>query len=185
MPFSHVAAGSPRQLTGGLKSPTRQPPAPKRFGDGAPPRPCTGGFTLNTFTVNGFIPPVDALRHGRSRKPFRMRRYEKCACKCPGIRTYKNKGLKLPWNEYLQKNRVGAPPPCFRRLCLLVCSQQRRRWSPWVPILGVGARLGLSGPLGQAKQKATRSSMGNASHAAPVAGQEAPWRHRLSAFACV
>ena len=81
-----------------------------------------GGFTLNRFTGNGFtlnkvhreefIVPVDALRHGRSLKPFRMRRYEKWTRKSLGIRTYKNKGLKLPWNEYLQKN-PGGPPPCL------------------------------------------------------------------------
>ena len=116
-PFSH--------FRGGLKSPTRQ----SRSGDGAPPLPCAGGFTLNGFTlnrftlngfilnrftvngfiVNGFIPPVDALRHGFSRKPFRMRRYEKCACKCPGIRSYKNKGLKLLWNQHLQKKPGDSP----------------------------------------------------------------------------
>ena len=68
-------------------------------------------FTVNGFTVNGFILPVDRLRRGRSRKPFRMRRYEKCACKCPGIGTYKNKGLKLPWNQHLQKKPGGGAPP--------------------------------------------------------------------------
>ena len=94
MPFSHVAAGSPRQSTGGLKSPTRQ----SRSGDGAPPLPCIGGLTLNPsslrvnrFTVNGFIPPGDALGHGRSLNPFRMRRYEKCARNSPGIRSYKKR----------------------------------------------------------------------------------------------
>ena len=88
----------------------------------------TGGFTLNGFTLNkvhceGFISPVDAFRHGRSRKPFRMRRYEKCARKSLGIRTYKNKGLKPSWNEHLQKNPGG--PPSFAssdssRFCLLL-----------------------------------------------------------------
>ena len=43
------------------------------------------------------------------RKPFRMRRCKKCACNCPRIRTYKNKGLKPSWNEHLQKNPVGGP----------------------------------------------------------------------------
>ena len=66
----------------------------------------TGGFTVNPsrlrvngFTVNGFISPVDALGHVHCGNPFRIRRYKKCACKCPGIRSYKNKGLKLPWNQ--------------------------------------------------------------------------------------
>ena len=112
MPFTHVA--------GGLKSPTRQ----SRSGDGAPPLPCTGGFIVNGFTLNGltgngftvdgFTAPVDVLRHGRCRKPFRMRRYEKRARKSFGIRTYKNKGLKVSWNEQLQKNRGGPPLlPCL------------------------------------------------------------------------
>ena len=55
MPFNHSR--------GGLKSPTRQ----SRSGDGAPPLPCNDGFT-----VTGFIVPVEARRHGRSRKPFRI-----------------------------------------------------------------------------------------------------------------
>ena len=112
MPFSH--------FRGRLKSPTRQ----SRPGDGAPPPPCIDGFTVNGFTldgftvngftlnrstVNGFIPPVDGHRHGRSRKSFRMRRYEKSARKSFEIRTCKNKGLKVSWNEQLQKNR-GVPP---------------------------------------------------------------------------
>ena len=78
MPFSH--------FRGGLKSPTCQ----SRSGDGAPPLPCTGGFTLNGFTVNpsrlrvngftvnGFIPPVDALRHGRSRRSEERRVGKEC-----------------------------------------------------------------------------------------------------------
>ena len=81
MPFSH--------FRGGLK----------------PPLPCTGGFTLN-----GFTPPVDALRHVRSRKPFRMCSCEKCVRNSPAICTCKTIGLKLPWNQHLEKNRGGAPP---------------------------------------------------------------------------
>ena len=78
-----------------------------------------GGFTVNPskLRVNGFIPPGDALRHGRSRKPFRMRRYEKSARKSFEIRTYKNKGLKVSWNEQLQKNR-GVPPRASLPQCL-------------------------------------------------------------------
>ena len=50
-------------------------------------------------------------------KFFRMCTYEKCACKSPGMRTYEIIGLKVSWNEYLQKNPGGPPPslpPCSR-----------------------------------------------------------------------
>ena len=78
MLFSHFG--------GGLKSPTRQ----SRSGDGAPPRHSTGGFTLN-----GFTPPVDALRHGRYRKPFTICSYEKCARNSLAICTYKSLDLNF------------------------------------------------------------------------------------------
>ena len=85
MPFSH--------FRGGLKPPLRS----------------TGGFTLNGFIVNGFTPPVDALRHGRSRKPFTICSCEKCARNSPGMCSCKNKRLKLPWNQHLQKPPGGYP----------------------------------------------------------------------------
>ena len=106
MPFSHSR--------GGLKRPL----------------PCIGGFTVNRFTVDGFTlnrftvngftvngstPPGDALGHVHSLKPFRMRRYEKCARNSRTICTYKNKGLKLPWNQHLQKGG-WHPPPCLPSL---------------------------------------------------------------------
>ena len=108
MPCSH--------FRGGLKSPTRQ----SRSGDGAPPLPCVDGFTLNgfplnRFTVNGFIPPVDGLRHGRSRKPFRICSCEKCVRKCCGICSYKTKDLNFPGINTYKKSRGGAPPPCHSR----------------------------------------------------------------------
>ena len=77
-----------------------------------PPVASTGrsGFTVNPskVRVNGFIVPVDARQHGRSRKSFRIRRYEKAARKSFEIRTYKNKGLKLPWNQHLQKASIPS-----------------------------------------------------------------------------
>ena len=108
MPLSH--------FRGGLKSPTRQ----SRSGDGAPPLPCTGGFTLNRFTVNGFTvngftPPVDALRHLRSRKPFAICTCKKCARNSPAICTYKSKDLNFPGINSYKKHRGGVPPlsPCI------------------------------------------------------------------------
>ena len=99
MPFSHSR--------GGLKSPARQ----SRSGDGAPPLPCTGGFT-----VKGFIVPVDARQHGRSRKPFGICSCEKCARNSPGICSYKTKDLNFPGINTYKKQGVGAPPfwpPCL------------------------------------------------------------------------
>jgi len=40
-------------------------------------------------------------------KSFTMRTYEKRPCKSLTIRTYKITGLKLPWNEHLQKTPGG------------------------------------------------------------------------------
>ena len=100
MPFSH--------FRGGLKSPTHQ----SRSGDGAPPLPCGGGFTMSGFTLNGFsvnrfFPPVDGLLHGRSRKPFRICSCEKCARNSSAFCTYKSLDLKSPGiNTY--KNRGGG-----------------------------------------------------------------------------
>jgi hypothetical protein len=48
-------------------------------------------------------------------KSFTMRTYEKRACKSLTICTYKITGLKLPWNEHLQKTPGGrGPPPAIR-----------------------------------------------------------------------
>ena len=158
MPFTHVASGLPRQLTGGLKSPTRQ----SRSGDRAPPLPCIDGFTVNPsklrvngltgnpsrlrvngFTLNkvhreGFTVPVNARQHGRSRKPFRMRRYEKCARKSFEIRTYKNKGLKVSWNEQLQK--TGGYPPCFLASAVLLLLSPTKVHNAWKTSLYTWAR---------------------------------------------
>jgi len=41
-------------------------------------------------------------------KSFRMHCYEKRACKCFGMHCYKIIGLKVPWNEYLQKKAGGG-----------------------------------------------------------------------------
>ncbi len=100
-----------------------------------PPRHSSGGFTLtcpeprrNRFTVftlscegNGFISPVDALRHGRSPKPFRICTCKKCACNSLGICTCKNKGLKVPWNQHLQKMPGGTPLLCLLYLLCFPC----------------------------------------------------------------
>ena len=126
MPFSHSRAGQEPALH------------------------CTGGFTLNRFTVNGFtvnpsslrvngftpplatgrggfIPPVDALRHGRSRKPFRICSYEKCARNSPGICSYKSKDLNSPGICSYKKHR-GVPPSCF--LASVAFSHSQRRGAP-------------------------------------------------------
>jgi len=63
----------------------------------------------------------DALAHARARKPFGMRSYEKCARNPFGIRSYKIIGLKVPWNQHLQK-RVGHP-----------CRQGCRRYEKFPP----------------------------------------------------
>ena len=84
MPFSHSC--------GGLK----------------PPLHPSGRLTLNRFTMNGFIPPVDALRHGRSRKPSTICSYEKRARNSPGICSYKTEDLNFPGiNSY--KKTGGGP----------------------------------------------------------------------------
>ena len=91
-----------------------------------PPLPCNGGFT-----VNGFIPPVDALRHGRSHKPFGICSCEKCAGNSSGICTYKSLDLKsIAINTY--KKQGGGTPlaPCLPCLCLLVGSLQRGSLCP-------------------------------------------------------
>ena len=79
MPFTH--------FRGGLKPPLRR-----------------GGFT-----VNGFIPPVDALRHVRSRKPFRICSSEKRARNSPLICTHKSLDLNCPGINSYKKHRGGTP----------------------------------------------------------------------------
>ena len=88
-----------------------------------PPLACNGGFT-----VNGFIPPVDALRHGRPHKPFGICSCEKSAGNWPGICTYKSLDLKSIGINTYKKHWGGVPPlpPCLRCLCLFVCSLTRR-----------------------------------------------------------
>ena len=54
----------------------------------------------------------DALPHVCAGKPFRIRTYEKCARKAFGICTCKIIGLKVSWNEHLQK-MWRCPPPCL------------------------------------------------------------------------
>ncbi len=61
------------------------------------------GFHPPRFTVSGgrilFVSEVGGLAPVLSRKPFRIRTYEKCARKSPAIRSYKIIGLKVHWNE--------------------------------------------------------------------------------------
>ena len=80
MPFSH--------FRGGLK----------------PPLACDRGFT-----VNGFITPVDGLRHGRSHKPFGICSCKKCLGNCPGICTYKSLDLKSIGINTYKKHGGGTP----------------------------------------------------------------------------
>ncbi len=75
----------------------------------------------------------------RTSKSFPMHSYEKCAHKSFGIRSYAIVGLKVPWNEYLQKKRwVGgqrdqkasflAAPKCAALHSVPPGSARRRRF---------------------------------------------------------
>src|SRR5207245_370711 len=50
----------------------------------------------------------DALSHAHAYKSFGIRTYEKCFRKSFGMRSCKIIGLKVPWNEHLQKNWGGG-----------------------------------------------------------------------------
>ena len=86
-----------------------------------PPLPCDGGFT-----VNGFIPPLDGLPHGRSHKPFGI-----CSCKIFSVTPLesvltKSLDLKSIGINTYKKHCGGVPSfPPARDPCLLVCSLQR------------------------------------------------------------
>ena len=56
----------------------------------------------------GSIPPVDALRHGRSRKPFRICSCEKCARNSLAICTYKSLDLNFPGINSYKKMAGGG-----------------------------------------------------------------------------
>ena len=154
MPSSH--------LPGGLKSPTRQ----SRSSDGAPPRHCTGGFT----------PPVDALRHGRSRKPFTICSYEKCARKSLAMCTYKLLDLKV-FGISSYRKPGGVPPPCFPACDVFVCLFALNndvaglfRCRPWAWVRGSDYQV-LSA---RARKKQHAAAWGNASHAAPRLAKKRP-----------
>ena len=53
-------------------------------------------------------------------KFFRMRTYEKCACKSPGMCTYEIIGLKVLLNEHLQKIGGGVGAARIRCITSLV-----------------------------------------------------------------
>ena len=63
------------------------------------------------FTVNGFIVPVDARRHGRSRKPFGICSCKKRARNSPGMCSYKTKHLNFPEINTYKKMAVGGDAP--------------------------------------------------------------------------
>ena len=54
--------------------------------------------------------PVDAIRHGRSRKPFGICSCEKCARKSPAICTYKSLDLNFFGINTYKKTGVGGHP---------------------------------------------------------------------------
>ncbi len=54
--------------------------------------------------------PGTGLPTSRTHKSFALHSYEKRACKPSGIRSYAIVGLKVPWNEYLQKKGGGWRP---------------------------------------------------------------------------
>src|SRR5437879_13036818 len=49
----------------------------------------------------------DALSHAHAYNSFRIRTYEKCFRKSFGMRSCRIIGLKVPWNEHVQK-KVGG-----------------------------------------------------------------------------
>ena len=72
-----------------------------------------------------------ALSHLHARKPFRIRTCEKRRCKSSGIPTYKIIGLKIPWNQHLQK-KVGVgvsrlPPFSLSTCCPASLKAARKR----------------------------------------------------------
>src|SRR2546427_801957 len=72
-----------------------------------------------------------ALSPLHARKPFRIRTCEKRRCKSSGIRTYRIIGLKIPWNQHLQK-RVGVgvsrlPPFSLSTYCPASLKAARKR----------------------------------------------------------
>src|SRR5437879_1368550 len=77
----------------------------------------------------------DALPHVCAGKPFGIRSYEKCFRKPFRMCSYKIIGLKVSWNEQLQKNR-GLPPPlclCPFTFCLFDCLPTSR----WPAFYGI------------------------------------------------
>ncbi len=68
-------------------------------------------MTIDTVLQQPVLGP--GLVYVRSRKPFGTHSYEKCAGNSFGIHSYKIIGLKLPWNQLLQKKRGGGPRPCL------------------------------------------------------------------------
>ncbi len=67
------------------------------------------GLPMFVPTTN-FQPQASDLQPQTSRtsKSFAIHSYEKRACKPFGIRSYAIVGLKVPWNEYLQKKAGGG-----------------------------------------------------------------------------
>ena len=65
---------------------------------------------LSPMAARASIPSASfPLAPGSTPKPFAMRSCEKRACKSSGMCSCKIKGLKLPWNQHLQK-MPGGPP---------------------------------------------------------------------------
>jgi len=77
-------------------------------------------------------PPASSFQLPASRTPksFRMRSYEKRARKSFGMHCYKIIGLKVPWNEHLQKKAGGGSArlaSCAQPACWRDCPLPRRR----------------------------------------------------------
>ncbi len=80
--------------------------------------------------VRRAFPAAGGLIELERRKFFRMHTYEKCACKSFGMHCYKIIGLKVPWNEYLQKEAGGGAArlaPGAQPACCPDCPLPRRR----------------------------------------------------------
>jgi hypothetical protein len=59
--------------------------------------------------------------------PSKMNTYAKCAANPCGMRTYKIIGLKVSWNEHLQKTGGGVGSYCYPRVWAVLAARRKRR----------------------------------------------------------
>ena len=97
-----------------------------------------------------------ALSHLHARKPFRIRTCEKRRCKSSGIRTCKIIGLKIPWNQHLQK-KVGVGVSRLPPFSLSTCCPASLKGCPEASRLDPPCSRGYSGSW-RVEQKSLRSN---------------------------